>query len=159
MNYKYLFTSFDGRIGRREYWLGILILVIASFVLIGVLGTTLGLFLPVSLVSFIGSAIIFYPAIALSMKRLHDRNKAAKPWAYIFFGPGILMQLMRMSRIGFVNVAVDNVIVAVPSNGLIGLLSIVAGLISLWAIIDMGFIKGSEGENRFGPDPLKAKTS
>lgn len=154
MNYKYLFTSFDGRIGRREYWLGLLLLIIASFVLIGVLGLTLGFFLPIAVVSFVGSLIIFYPAIALSMKRLHDRDKAAKPWAYIFFGPGMVMQLMRIFGIGFITVEFGGEMVVMPANGLVGLMSIAAGLISLWAIIELGFLKGTNGENKFGPDPL-----
>lgn len=154
MNYKYLFTSMEGRIGRRDYWLGLLLLIIASIVLIGVLGLTLGFFLPVALISLIGSLIVFYPALALSMKRLHDRDKAAKPWAYIYFGPGILMQVMRMTGLGFDNIVMGDDVVTMPSSGLVSLLSIAVGLISLWAMIDMGFLKGTDGENRFGPDPL-----
>lgn len=154
MDFKYLFTSFDGRIGRQQYWLGILALVIASFVLIFVLGLVLGLFLPVALVSLIGTIIIFYPAIALSMKRLHDRDKAANPWGFIFFGPGILMQFMQIMGIGFTAIVIGGETVMIPSNGLVSIFSIVGGIIGLWAIVELGFLKGTDGDNKFGPDSL-----
>ena len=29
----------------------------------------------------------------------------------------------------------------------------------LWSLIELGFLRGTEGENRFGPDPLEPLTS
>ena len=29
----------------------------------------------------------------------------------------------------------------------------------LWLIVVLGFLKGTEGENRFGPDPLQANAA
>ncbi|MBL4725665.1 MAG: DUF805 domain-containing protein [Rhizobiaceae bacterium] len=155
MDFKYLFTSFDGRIGRKQFWLGILMIVIASFVLIVVLGFTIGLFLPTAMVSLIGTVIIFYPSLALSMKRLHDRNKGAKPWAYIFFGPGILMHLMQITGIGFTTSVFAGEEIVLPSNGLVTIFSIVGAAIGLWALVEFGILKGTDGDNQFGPDPLK----
>lgn len=155
MDFKYLFTSFNGRIGRQQFWLGILGIVIASFALIIILGLTIGYFLPTTLVSLIGTIIIFYPSLALSMKRLHDRNKAAKPWAYIFFGPGILMQLMQITGIGFTTSTFAGEEIVMPSNGLVTIFTVVGAAIGLWALVEFGFLKGSDGDNQFGPDPLK----
>ncbi|PCI03930.1 MAG: hypothetical protein COB78_06140 [Hyphomicrobiales bacterium] len=156
MDFKYLFTSFDGRIGRQQFWLGILAIVIASFALIIVLGFTIGLFLPTALISLIGTIIIFYPSLALSMKRLHDRNKGAKPWAFIFFGPGILMQLMQITGIGFTTSVIAGEEIVIPSNGLVMIFSVVGAVIGLWALVEFGFLKGTDGDNQFGPDPLKS---
>lgn len=155
MDFKYLFTSFDGRIGRQQFWLGILMIVIASFVLIVILGFTIGLFLPTAFVSLIGTVIMFYPSLALSMKRLHDRNKGAKPWAFIFFGPGILMQLMLATRIGFSTSVIAGEEIVLPSNGLVTVFTFVGAAIGLWALVEFGFLKGTDGDNQFGPDPLK----
>ncbi len=38
MDFKYLYTSFDGRINRAKYWAGIVILAIVSIVLGFVIG-------------------------------------------------------------------------------------------------------------------------
>lgn len=154
MDFKFLFTSFSGRIGRKEYWLGILALIVASFILIFALGMAFSFFLPIPLISLIGTIIIFCPAIAMGVKRLHDRNKSANPWAYIFFGPGILMQLMQITGFGYNSSLIAGEVVTMPSNGLIRILSIVGGIIGLWAFIELGFLKGTDGENKFGPNPL-----
>jgi uncharacterized membrane protein YhaH (DUF805 family) len=29
--------------------------------------------------------------------------------------------------------------------------------LSLWLLIDVGFLKGTQGPNRYGPDPLETK--
>jgi len=157
MDFKYLFTSFDGRIARREFWLGILVLIIASFALIFVLGIVLGFLFPMTLLSVIGTLIILYPAMALNIKRLHDRNKGANPWAFIFFGPGILVQFMQITGIGFTAIDVGGVMASYPSNGLVTFLTIVVGIIGLWALVELGFLKGTDGDNNFGPDPLEAR--
>lgn len=154
MDFKYLFTSFNGRIGRQQFWLGILVLIIVSFVLIAVLGFTIGLFLPISLVSLIGTIIIFYPSLALSMKRLHDRNKGANPWAYVFFGPGLVVHLMQITGIGFTTSVIFGEEVVMHSNGLVTMLTLVGSAIGLWALVEFGILKGTNGDNKFGSDPL-----
>jgi len=154
MDFKFLFTTFDGRIGRKQFWMGFIALIIASFVLIIVLGMVLGLFLPIGLVSLIGSLIILYPALALSIKRLHDRNKATNPWAYIFFGPGFLMNIMQTMGIGFTSADFGGEMNSFPTNGLTIALSGITAIIGIWALVELGFLKGTTGDNEFGPDPV-----
>lgn len=153
MDFKYLFTSFEGRIGRKDFWLGLLVIIIASFVLIGVLGI-LTWVLPVSFVSLVGSLIMLYPALALSLKRLHDRNKAAKPWAYIMFGPGILTNIMQAMGVGFTTTEIQGELVTYPSNGLATALSVITAIVGLWVLVELGFLKGTTGDNQFGSDPV-----
>ncbi len=43
MDFKYLFTSFDGRINRAKYWAGVVILAIISIVLGFVIGLVFGI--------------------------------------------------------------------------------------------------------------------
>jgi uncharacterized membrane protein YhaH (DUF805 family) len=32
--------------------------------------------------------------------------------------------------------------------------ALIAGIISLWMLIELGFLRGTIGPNRYGPDPL-----
>jgi len=31
--------------------------------------------------------------------------------------------------------------------------------ISIWAVVEIGFLRGTAGPNRFGPDPLQAQAA
>lgn len=128
--------------------------MIASFTLIFVLVQSLGLFLPTPAASLIGTVIVVYFWFALNMKRLHDRDKGAMPWAYIFFGPGILMQLMQLTGVGFTNTAISGESIMMQPNWLFIAVSLVGGLVAIWALVELGFLKGADGSNKYGPDPL-----
>ena len=154
MDFRFLFTTFDGRIGRKQFWMGIIVLIIASFALIVVVGLLLGTFIPITILSLICSLIMLYPALALSLKRLFDRNKAINPWAYIFFGPGILINIMQRLGIGFTSAEVGDIMDPFPTNGLTIALSGITAIIGIWALVELGFLKGTTGDNEFGPDPV-----
>lgn len=153
MDFKHLLTSFDGRIGRKQFWIGILGLIVASIVLIIVLGVTIGLFLSDAVVSLVGNLILLYPAAALMTKRLHDRNKPQSPWLYIFLAPSLLTSFMTALGIGFVTVTVEGAVATVPTGSLGYLLVTATGVVGIWALIELGFLRGTEGTNDFGDDP------
>lgn len=138
MDWKYLFTGRDGRINRKPYWLGSIVLIVVSIVLQLVLMPVLG-----PLVTFVISLPIFFAAFALSIKRGHDRDR---PDAYI---------------IAFYLLLLGFQIVALTSDPLNpSMLAAVLGIpVGIWAIvmlIDLGFLRGTRGANRYGPDPLNA---
>lgn len=132
MDWKYLLTSFSGRINRQPFWLSILAMVVLQWVLMLVLGMFLGTSMmggmdpnmppaeaaatatkamtPIIIVSL----LFIYPALAIYTKRWHDRDKSGW-WSLIMFVP------------------------------IIG---------ALWFLIECGFLRGTEGPNRFGEDPL-----
>lgn len=118
MNWTYLFTSFEGRINRKPFWMGVLVLIVANLVLgiiAGILDSILHTgFDRTGLFEIIVSLVLIYPSVALSAKRWHDRDKSA--W-------WILISL-------------------IPIIGWI------------WALIETGFLSGTPGANRFGPDPV-----
>ena len=153
MDLKYLLTSFDGRIGRKQFWIGILCIIVAAFILIFVLGITLGLFLPFAFVSLIGSLILLYPSAALMAKRLHDRNKGNNPWLYIFIGPSLVLTILSGLGIGFETVTIEGSETSYPSNMITILLTIVSTVVGLWALVELGFLKGTAGSNDYGEDP------
>lgn len=85
MDWKYLFTSFEGRINRAKFWAGVGVLILASVVAsildamlgldFGILGTLVGLV-----------SIVFF--VALYAKRWHDRGKSGW-WTLIALVPFI----------------------------------------------------------------------
>jgi uncharacterized membrane protein YhaH (DUF805 family) len=121
-------TRFDGRISRSEWWLGIAIIAVASWILVVILSAVFGvtaldlqdpaavqqammrLVIPAAIIP----VLTIYPTLALYTQRWHDRGKSGW-WTLIVFIP------------------------------LIG---------SLWAVIELGFLRGTEGPNQYGPDPL-----
>ena len=115
MDWVYLFTSFEGRIGRKEFWMGILVMFVVGIVA-GVLDLVLGTAKPdgLGLVGIIAVLIMLYQAIALYAKRWHDRGKSGW-WTLISFVPVI----------GF-----------------------------LWMLVELGILKGTDGANHYGADPV-----
>ncbi len=170
-----LFTSFDGRISRSSFWLGILGLILISFLFIFILGSTMAVTGQMhQSVSLIISLILLYPAAAITVKRLHDRNKPAMPWLLIFFFPGIVSNLMKAFKIDYTVVDMKE---AIETGGMMGVgrmrsmfgmgefemlvpgsiamaVSLISFVVGIWALIELGFLKGTTGENDFGPDPL-----
>jgi uncharacterized membrane protein YhaH (DUF805 family) len=132
MDWKYLFTSFEGRINRKPFWLSVLALIVVEWILMLVLGVVLGTsmmagvdpnmapdqaaamatkgMIPIVIVSL----VFLYPALAIYAKRWHDRGKSGW-WT------------------------------------LIGLVPVIGGI---WLLVELGFLRGTEGPNQYGNDPL-----
>jgi uncharacterized membrane protein YhaH (DUF805 family) len=130
-----LMFSFRGRINRAKYWLSILLF--AAIWLVG-LGA---FFIPFDAIGIpIGIAVIiagFATLLAASVKRLHDRDKSAWYLFLFYLVPGVLEGFAR-TREGI---------------GLV--LPLLAGAISLWAAIELGFLRGTVGPNQYGPDSVE----
>ena len=67
MDPKFLFLSFDGRINRQPFWLGVIALLIANGIVFAIFQAWLAWLIRLALV---------YPALAVSVKRCHDRGKS-----------------------------------------------------------------------------------
>ena len=107
IDFAYLFTSAEGRINRKPWWIGVGILFVANLIAYMLFGAE-------GLISIIVSIIILVAGIMLHIKRCHDRDKSGW-WCLLLI---------------------------IPFVGLI------------WAIVDLGILEGTRGQNRFGPDPL-----
>jgi len=165
---EYLF-SFKGRINRAKLWLFFLIVFlveIAAFALfVGVFGTSAllaagkpatsqlaggvggALFVIVYLV--VGIALIV-ASLALTVKRLHDRDKGAA-WLLVFwFLPFVLNVIASgVSHAGSPNPG---------SMTAVALICAVASVaISIWAFVELYCLRGTIGDNRFGSDPLAGR--
>ncbi len=87
MDWKYLFTSFEGRINRAKFWAGI-----GVFILIGIVAQILDMILGLQVaegagvISIIAGLASIYFALALYAKRWHDRGKSGW-WSLIVLVP------------------------------------------------------------------------
>jgi uncharacterized membrane protein YhaH (DUF805 family) len=113
MDWTYLFTSFEGRISRQPFWIGVLILwviqMVAAAVTFGLFGENLG-----NILFSVISLVMIYPSLAVGVKRWHDHDKSGW-WMLILLIP------------------------------LVG---------AIWYLVVCGFMRGTDGANRYRPDPL-----
>jgi uncharacterized membrane protein YhaH (DUF805 family) len=132
-----IWFSFKGRINRAKYWLVLLVssAIFVTVVLIAfaaqswALGILAGLLLIPTLVS----------SLAVAVKRLHDREKNAW-WLLVFY---LLPALLD----GIANVTGDASLV----------FSLASFAVSLWALVELGCLRGTIGDNQYGPDPLAGR--
>ena len=143
-----LLFSFTGRLNRKPYWLttlamiaSLLVLIILAFVLIGgaaALAATppgLGIGLIVLVLIYIP---LLWVGLALGAKRLHDRNKSGW-WLVLFWVlPGHPARGRRTDR--------DGIGIVLTGRGF---------GISIWGLVEIGFLRGTVGPNQYGPDPLE----
>ena len=133
------FFSFRGRVGRRDFWLWQAIWLLLTSVLFFLAGNDL---VDTQMAAF-GIVCLLWPASAIVVKRLHDRDRRGY-WALLLIAAWLLMA-GNWSMTGAVLQWVIGR--ALP-------FIILAGL-----ILDLGLFRGTAGDNRFGtaPVPLRLK--
>jgi uncharacterized membrane protein YhaH (DUF805 family) len=136
------YVSFQGRLNRKPYWLMNLVLLglgLVAFVVVSLLGAMLSLLWALAA----PLAIAFYWAsTSIAARRLHDRNKSAW-WLLLYLGLPLVLGGLR-----------GLMIVTNAPAGPGDLLSFISFCISMWVLVDLGIMKGTQGANRFGDDPL-----
>jgi uncharacterized membrane protein YhaH (DUF805 family) len=123
-----LLWSWEGRIGRGRFWLGVLLVILMS-IAFGVVAALLGIPIDTGTrpaaeeIGFAGALYLLaaflavaYAQLAVYAKRFHDRGKSAW-WVLIAFVP----------LIGF-----------------------------FWILIELGMLPGEPGPNAYGPPELGA---
>jgi len=167
MDWTWYLFRFDGRINRAKLWLGGLVML-APMMVIGtaiagiyiLLGGSAPLQfgasdlfklvdpdawrsltwadLPRLLVKLFGTSLLMWIFFAVSIKRLHDRDKSGW-WMVPFFAvPGLYDQFADR----------------LPDSPADMPLAMAAGALCLWGFVEMYCLKGSRKTNRFGADPL-----
>ncbi len=120
MNWSELYFSAKGRIGRKTYWMKLIVPAIVGTLILTMADLALGtVYLTdpnqpdsgVGLLSGIWSLLLIVPSIMMGIKRFHDRDKTGW-WLLIGFIP------------------------------IIG---------AIWLLVELGFLRGTDGPNRFGP--------
>ncbi len=159
--------SFQGRLRRRDWWLFSILIAIIGAVLNGV-GTSLvgGTVTPAMImngsadlagamtksieVQTVVSLLLLWPGLAVGYKRLHDRNKTGTILAGLavlsFVYRGVVFFTMG-SRVGAVGPA------AVMPGPLALALGCLVLIVAIWMLIELGFLDGTQGPNKYGPSP------
>lgn len=148
MSLTHLYARFKGRISRKPYWLGtmllfvITIIVVIAFIHVGI-GTTPGTAGHAAAVALFTAALL-WPHSALMAKRLHDRNRPTW-WLALFLVP-VLIKTVK-----------DTLIIPddpLQSSGLDYALNALIVVVGCWFLVELGFLRGTRGPNQHGPDPL-----
>ena len=140
MDWVHLFTSFEGRITRQPFWIGV-----AVFIAIEIA------------ISFSGGddarwgsaldLVLTYPEFAVCAKRGHDRNTPI--WVVgLFFALNAIVELLLLGGLITVSDLRSQTLLAQA-------FAISLVVLGLALIIDLGFRRGTVGPNRYGPDPLE----
>jgi uncharacterized membrane protein YhaH (DUF805 family) len=110
------YFSPHGRISRSQYWVRWIVPLLVIYVMLLLLilvtqNSAAGTFFLI--LYFIVLAVLLWPSIAITIKRVHDRDW---PWPFIL-------------------------VLLVP-------------IVSVWPLIEIWFLRGTIGANRFGADPV-----
>ena len=182
----YLF-GFSGRINRAKQWAVLLvgvvhnILLICAFALTIGFGTVENLFDRATTIAAVIAtpqartfgiifcaliAIGFYIGLAVAIKRLHDRDRSAW-WVLVFFILPLVLNVPALLHLPVMFAYMGEVIRAAQANlpppqqpvepALVILTRGAASLLSLWAFVELYILRGTVGDNRFGPDPLAGR--
>lgn len=169
MDWQNLYTKMDGRIGRQQFWLGAVVMIVVGIVLSIIVNFVTGgfnmtpaadaeaamaAFRAACIANIIVFIILVWPITALMIKRRHDRGSAGNEvWAYV--GLALMAQLLTLFGIDYSAIMVPGTDAYVVTPGFIsGGLGFIVGVFALYLLVVCGFLKGNEGPNAYGPDPL-----
>jgi uncharacterized membrane protein YhaH (DUF805 family) len=139
--------TFRGRSNRANYWLSVLALSLAYT---AVLATTLAIFSQsdalldvhpagvwVALLNW-GIFVVLYSFAVI--RRLHDRGKSGH-WVWLFCIAAAMLNIVDRTLESQTDVGAPHLILIIPTLAL-----------AIWGIVELGFLRGTVGPNRFGPD-------
>ena len=183
----YLF-GFSGRINRAKQWAALLVSLMHAILLGVAFAMTVGGMAVIdvaqgktSVAAFLGSpqvhqfGVVFcvlfvmglYIGLAVAIKRLHDRDKSAW-WVLVFFVLPLVLQIPVLMYMPVLFHFMADAIAAAqhhlppPPQPYQPPLVIVsrgaASIMSIWAFVELYCLRGTVGDNRFGPDPLAGKS-
>jgi uncharacterized membrane protein YhaH (DUF805 family) len=153
MKLQKILFSFEGRIGRRTYWLATLALIVAVLVLTFspfLLDSEAAAVLMLALTSQLVWLLSLWPMLAVGAKRLHDRDKNGW-WLLVFW---LLPAALVVG--GFSIALFDDPRTGRSGDFSTGLILVLASLPpALWGIVELGILPGTKGPNRYGADPAQ----
>jgi uncharacterized membrane protein YhaH (DUF805 family) len=148
-----LFTNFEGRITRKTFWLASIAVFVIEIVIVAVAAATVEEFANEAardMAMDIGLLVFLYPQFAISLKRGHDRNIST----WVIGGCYVVLAMFELLRfLGWLRSS-PNQNVFSSENLFSFVFILIAGVISLALLIELGFRRGTWGPNRYGPDPL-----
>ena len=147
MDYVWLLFSFKGRLNRARY----LVVQLALLTVWLVLWLKSPFDFSSQWQAWVIAIAMTWINIATTAKRLHDRNRSGW-WA---------VAVVVVSRLSYVYYGLFfglyfGVDISIAKELLLVLLAVAMSLLQTWVIIELFFLMGTDGPNRFGPDPTRA---
>lgn len=145
-DWKALLLSWDGRLRRSHFWIGMVAIAIVNMIAGAI---------PVA--GAVVSLILIAPAASIAARRLHDMGRSAK-FALVPVASSVAAGLVGMvaslapATLGVAG-AMGVLAVAGPALLLLAVLLVINLAFVLWA----GLSAGVRGPNAFGPDPRLAE--
>ena len=146
------FLSVKGRLRRRHFWYAAAALALAEFALIALLcwagDVSYAEYMyrtrRATMIDLAAFSFLFWPSLALTVKRLHDRNTSGW-WAGMLHLLAFLMH---------VHLALGPIPGRNKIATLVGLVpSALFLLLASWLLVELIVLRGTPGPNRYGPDP------
>lgn len=107
--------------------------------------------LPAIVLDAIMTLVSWWAFLATSIKRLHDRNKNGWWLLPYVVAPLLYLYTFRWS----LSWTISPISSGTMSFAFVSLVSLLLYILALVGWIDMYFFSGTDGPNRFGPDPLR----
>ena len=149
MDWKTLFFGFDGRIGRRTWWLASIFLFSSATALTLLVNPKRWLGAPPNPADTLISLAMIIPETAVSVKRFNDRG-----WPqWLPYGFAVIIVLLTLLLHFQLILERDPMTLA----DAVIVISVVGMVLAI--IIDNGLLRGTRGSNRYGPDPLQPETT
>jgi len=162
--YGAFYFSPSGRISRSQYWLRFVLPYCAIFIplqlIVAFLDKESTAYTATNGLMSLLYLVVFWPSLAILIKRMHDRNKSG--W-YVLF---LVVSAMAFTTLlviwigaAFYQYGEHEKISFDGTLGVLGIATIITGAITLginiWFFVEFGFLRGTIGANRFGPDPTR----
>ena len=149
MDYARLLFSFRGRTNRARY-LAVQLALIAFWLMAWTgFSDHLSSQWPALHLDVVGVVAMSWINVATTVKRLHDRN-----WSGWWAIPVFVLNRVLFTYYGLFLGNYFGVDMSTTMQLLLVMLAVALSLLQTWVFIELFFVIGTEGRNRFGPDPL-----
>jgi uncharacterized membrane protein YhaH (DUF805 family) len=188
MGLGWILFGLNGRLNRKPYWIASIVLLVI-LIAVALTGAVVGgqmmneaMFgrgsvetaqAVMTYPALVAALLVFYPAVAVMVKRFHDLGRSAK-WVLLLLVPTLAKMASDFAGLTGQPIPVSQIGELSGDEGLLELwrLGIAAELrirpaefavdafnfvVGLWFFVWLGFFRGTMGPNDYGPDPRAAK--
>ncbi|WP_417310385.1 DUF805 domain-containing protein [Devosia sp.] len=152
---KDLLTTSDGRINRQKWWIGTLAIVVISILasivisIISLGNGTISAWLAVLL-----NLVMIYPTYCIGIKRRHDRDNDGKDLIALI-AISLVLNLLQAVGVG-VTVTGAGAETVTQTATWLAVIQFAVLIFVIYMIVQLGVLKGTDGPNTYGPDPLNS---
>ncbi|MEO8669043.1 MAG: DUF805 domain-containing protein [Bauldia sp.] len=167
--------GFDGRINRKPYWIASIVLMVVVIALLALVTWLAVATMDIALVNVLATIVliaVLYPSSALMVKRFHDRDRSGK-LVLLLIVPTVVLGVTNLLGItgkpvplpnpeefdleaGYFRLWGQTLAYQAREQPIDLAFNVWLIIIGLWFAVELGFLRGTRGPNRHGPDPLDA---